>query len=127
MDILPRPPAGTGVEVVPAGGFVRTRVRTPPRYTEDRTRRQGPAGPRVAPMPDRPSERRSAARTSVVWDALEPLLASGGAALEVLDIGGGTGGVAGRGAPPGAPGSGAGPRPPAPPAPPPRARGRGGW
>jgi S-adenosylmethionine-dependent methyltransferase len=47
-------------------------------------------------MPERPSERRSAARTSVVWDALEPVLARGGAGLEVLDIGGGTGGFAVR-------------------------------
>ena len=43
---------------------------------------------------ERPSERRSAARTSVVWDALRPALA--GAALDVLDIGGGTGGFAVR-------------------------------
>lgn len=44
--------------------------------------------------PERPSERRNAARTSVVWDALLPTL--GGAALDVLDIGGGTGGFAVR-------------------------------
>ncbi len=49
-------------------------------------------------MPDsvrseRPSERRTAARTSVVWDALEPALTG---ATEVLDIGGGTGGLAVR-------------------------------
>jgi S-adenosylmethionine-dependent methyltransferase len=44
---------------------------------------------------DRPSERRHAARSSVVWDALEPLF-SGGRELEVLDIGGGTGGFAVR-------------------------------
>jgi S-adenosylmethionine-dependent methyltransferase len=40
------------------------------------------------------SERRSAARTSVVWEALEPMLA--GPPQEVLDIGGGTGGFAVR-------------------------------
>jgi 2-polyprenyl-3-methyl-5-hydroxy-6-metoxy-1,4-benzoquinol methylase len=45
-------------------------------------------------MPDRPSERRSAARTSVVWDALGPVLDGPGA--DVLDIGGGTGGFAVR-------------------------------
>ncbi|ABL82579.1 MULTISPECIES: methyltransferase domain-containing protein [unclassified Nocardioides] len=43
---------------------------------------------------ERPSERRTAARTSVVWDALLPAL--DGAALDVLDIGGGTGGFAVR-------------------------------
>jgi SAM-dependent methyltransferase len=42
---------------------------------------------------DRPSERRSAARTSVVWDALRPVLDG---ATDVLDIGGGTGGFAVR-------------------------------
>jgi len=42
---------------------------------------------------DRPSERRSAARTSVVWDALRPALEG---ATDVLDIGGGTGGFAVR-------------------------------
>ncbi|WP_101524160.1 MULTISPECIES: methyltransferase domain-containing protein [Nocardioides] len=40
------------------------------------------------------SERRSAARTSVVWEALEPMLA--GPPQEILDIGGGTGGFAVR-------------------------------
>ncbi|WP_110182361.1 class I SAM-dependent methyltransferase [Nocardioides solisilvae] len=44
---------------------------------------------------DRPSARRHAARSSVVWDALEPLFPEGGG-LEVLDIGGGTGGFAVR-------------------------------
>lgn len=44
---------------------------------------------------DRPSERRSAARTSVVWDALSPAL-DAGSTLDVLDIGGGTGGFAVR-------------------------------
>lgn len=42
---------------------------------------------------ERPSERRSAARNSVVWDALEPVLEG---ARDVLDIGGGTGGFAVR-------------------------------
>jgi S-adenosylmethionine-dependent methyltransferase len=41
------------------------------------------------------SERRSSARTAVVWDALEQVLGAGGG-LEVLDIGGGTGGFAVR-------------------------------
>jgi SAM-dependent methyltransferase len=44
-----------------------------------------------------PGHRRSAARTAVVWEALRTLLAErapGGEALEVLDIGGGTGGFA---------------------------------
>jgi SAM-dependent methyltransferase len=40
------------------------------------------------------SERRSAARTAVIWDVLNPILGSG--ALDVLDIGGGTGGFAVR-------------------------------
>ncbi|HWJ83331.1 MAG TPA: methyltransferase domain-containing protein [Nocardioides sp.] len=39
-------------------------------------------------------ERRGSARTAVVWDALDPLLA--GAPQDVLDIGGGTGGFAVR-------------------------------
>lgn len=43
---------------------------------------------------DRPSERRAAARTAVVWEALRPVLE--GAAGDVLDIGGGTGGFAVR-------------------------------
>ena len=42
---------------------------------------------------DRPSERRSAARTSVVWEALRPEVEG---ASDVLDIGGGTGGFAVR-------------------------------
>src|SRR5215218_10860021 len=42
---------------------------------------------------ERPSERRSAARTSVVWQALRPALDGAG---DVLDIGGGTGGFAVR-------------------------------
>lgn len=47
-------------------------------------------------MPARPtaSERRDSARTAVVWDDLEPVLA--GAPLDVVDIGGGTGGSAVR-------------------------------
>ena len=40
------------------------------------------------------SERRASARTAVVWEALEPVLAGG--PLDVLDIGGGTGGFAVR-------------------------------
>ena len=40
------------------------------------------------------SERRVSARTAVVWEALEPVLA--GQSLDVLDIGGGTGGFAVR-------------------------------
>ena len=46
-----------------------------------------------------PSERRGAARTAVVWEALAPVLADRGAGrdgLDVLDIGGGTGGFAVR-------------------------------
>ncbi len=45
------------------------------------------------------SQRRSAARTAVVWEGLRSLLedrSEGGAALRVLDIGGGTGGFAVR-------------------------------
>ncbi|HEU4811664.1 MAG TPA: methyltransferase domain-containing protein [Nocardioides sp.] len=42
-----------------------------------------------------PSERRGAARTAVVWEALAPVLA-GRDGLDVLDIGGGTGGFAVR-------------------------------
>lgn len=40
-----------------------------------------------------PSERRTAARNSVVWDAVRPYVEAGG---DVLDIGGGTGGFAVR-------------------------------
>jgi len=40
------------------------------------------------------SERRGSTRTAVVWSALEPVL--GGDPLDVLDIGGGTGGLAVR-------------------------------
>jgi 2-polyprenyl-3-methyl-5-hydroxy-6-metoxy-1,4-benzoquinol methylase len=40
------------------------------------------------------SERRGSARTAVVWDTLQPILDS--APLDVLDIGGGTGGFAVR-------------------------------
>lgn len=51
---------------------------------------------------DRPSERRGAARTAVVWDALRAVLgdATGDdeAARDVVDIGGGTGGFAVRAA-----------------------------
>lgn len=47
---------------------------------------------------DRPSERRGAARTAVVWEALRPVLdpPGGPTSLDVLDIGGGTGGFAVR-------------------------------
>ena len=41
----------------------------------------------------KPSERRSSARTSLVWEALLPVLDGSG---DVLDIGGGTGGFAVR-------------------------------
>ncbi len=45
------------------------------------------------------SDRRAAPRTAVVWDVLDPILAAAersGAGLDVLDIGGGTGGSAVR-------------------------------
>ena len=44
------------------------------------------------------SERRGTARTAVIWGALDPVLAAGAqsGALDVLDIGGGTGGFAVR-------------------------------
>jgi SAM-dependent methyltransferase len=44
------------------------------------------------------SERRASARTAVVWEALEPVLAGGAPprSRDVLDIGGGTGGFAVR-------------------------------
>lgn len=44
---------------------------------------------------ERPSERRGAVRTAVVWEALRSVL-EGGADRDVLDIGGGTGGFAVR-------------------------------
>ena len=44
---------------------------------------------------ERPLERRATARTAVVWDALEPLLAERPGQV-VVDIGGGTGGFAVR-------------------------------
>ena len=44
---------------------------------------------------DRPMERRTAARTAVVWDAVRALL-DGSSEQSVLDIGGGTGGFAVR-------------------------------
>ena len=48
------------------------------------------------PASDRPSERRGAARTAVVWESLRPVLAEGQSSRDVLDIGGGTGGFAVR-------------------------------
>lgn len=50
------------------------------------------------PASERASERRGAPRTAVVWDVLGPILAraEAGAPLDVLDIGGGTGGSAVR-------------------------------
>ena len=45
---------------------------------------------------ERPSERRSATRTAVVWEALRPVLDGLGEGGDVLDIGGGTGGFAVR-------------------------------
>lgn len=45
-------------------------------------------------MTERPSERRSGLRTTVVWETLQPVLDRG--RLDVLDIGGGTGGFAVR-------------------------------
>ena len=45
---------------------------------------------------DRPLERRTAARTAVVWDALRGVLGTGSPERQVLDIGGGTGGFAVR-------------------------------
>ena len=45
-------------------------------------------------MPGTASERRDSARTAVVWEALGPVLEPPG--LDVLDIGGGTGGFAVR-------------------------------
>lgn len=43
---------------------------------------------------DRPLERRNATRTAVVWDAVRDLLGDGAGERRVLDIGGGTGGLA---------------------------------
>jgi len=45
---------------------------------------------------DRPFERRTAARTAVVWDAVRALVDDGSGEQRVLDIGGGTGGFAVR-------------------------------
>ena len=45
---------------------------------------------------ERPLERRTAARTAVVWDAVLALLDAGPDERSVLDIGGGTGGLAVR-------------------------------
>ncbi|GAA4108346.1 methyltransferase [Nocardioides fonticola] len=57
----------------------------------------GPApGPASGPASgsERPSDRRGAVRTGVVWAALQPLVTT--APLDVVDIGGGTGGLAVR-------------------------------
>lgn len=63
------------------------------------------AGEQTSGRPERPSERRGAPRTAVVWDALRSVLAAeasgdtgpdGPDGLDVLDIGGGTGGFAVR-------------------------------
>ena len=48
-----------------------------------------------ATQPERPLERRAAARTAVVWDDLVPLLDAAEGRI-VVDIGGGTGGMAVR-------------------------------
>src|SRR6478672_10928607 len=48
------------------------------------------------PASDRPSERRGAARTAVVWESLRPVLDEDQSPRDVLDIGGGTGGFAVR-------------------------------
>jgi S-adenosylmethionine-dependent methyltransferase len=45
---------------------------------------------------ERPMERRTAARTAVVWDAVRALLEDSSGEQQVLDIGGGTGGFAVR-------------------------------
>lgn len=50
--------------------------------------------PETSRPSERPSERRGAARTAVVWEALLPVL--GDRPRDVLDIGGGTGGFAVR-------------------------------
>jgi 2-polyprenyl-3-methyl-5-hydroxy-6-metoxy-1,4-benzoquinol methylase len=57
---------------------------------------QPPQQPPVQRPPQRPLQRPSAARTAVVWDALAGVLA--GADLSVVDVGGGTGGLAVRAA-----------------------------
>ena len=51
--------------------------------------------PDSANATERPGERRGAARTSLVWEALLPVLEAAGP-LDVVDIGGGTGGFAVR-------------------------------
>ncbi len=59
--------------------------------------RQRRPAPRLAAMAPPASERRGSTRTAVVWSALEPVLAHGSdGRLDVLDIGGGTGGLAVR-------------------------------
>ena len=57
------------------------------------------SAPGRGPRTQNASQRRSAARTAVVWEGLRSLLqdrSADGAELEVLDIGGGTGGFAVR-------------------------------
>ena len=103
--------AGAGCWSTPAGS------RCPPTPTSSPPARRpatwrassGTAAPGVPDEPtprlvamsvsDRPSERRGAARTAVVWEALRPVLADQAdraGACDVLDIGGGTGGFAVR-------------------------------
>ena len=52
--------------------------------------------PTSAPEPAPERSGRGSTRTAVVWAGLEPVLARGGGARDVLDIGGGTGGFAVR-------------------------------
>jgi S-adenosylmethionine-dependent methyltransferase len=57
------------------------------------------SAPGRGPTSQNAGQRRTAARTAVVWDALRTLLEASdrrGAAIQVLDIGGGTGGFAVR-------------------------------
>jgi len=55
-----------------------------------------PAGPTPGPAGGTTSARRSAARTAVVWEALDAVLGGHDAPAQVLDVGGGTGGFAVR-------------------------------
>lgn len=50
----------------------------------------------MVPESVKPAERRGAARTSLVWEALLPVLEGASTPLDVVDIGGGTGGFAVR-------------------------------